>query len=78
MVIRRGTQLVENGAEQVVIEFVFTGYIVSFFKGLYRSLVFVIKYKQDGACIRTPKHNHWVVDIFMKMQGNAILDKKYL
>ena len=78
MEIRRGTQLIENGTKQAIIEFVFTDYIIYVFQGTLSRFDIVIKYKKDGTRIRTPKHIHWVVDILMKMQGNEILTKNYL
>lgn len=78
MEIRRGTQLIENGTKQAIVEFVFTVYIIYVFQGTLSQFDIVIKYKKDGTRIRTPKHIHWVVDILMKMQGNEILTKNYL
>lgn len=78
MEIRRGTQLIENGSKQAIIEFVFTDYLIYVFQGTLSQFDIVIKYKKDGTRIRTPKHIHWVVDILMKMQGNELLAKKYL
>lgn len=78
MEIRRGTQLIEKGTKQAIIEFVFTDYIIYVFQGTLSHFDIVIKYKKDGTRIRTPKHIHWVVDILMKMQGNEILTKNYL
>ena len=48
------------------------------FQGKISDFDILIKYNKDGCRIRTPKHIHWVVDILMKMQGNAKLAKKYL
>ena len=78
MEIRRGSQLIENGTKQAIIEFVFTDYIIYVFQGTLSQFDIVIKYKKDGTRIRTPKHIHWVVDILMKMQGNEALAKRYL
>ncbi len=78
MEIKRGTQLIENGTKQSIIEFVFTDYIIYVFQGALSQFDIVIKYKKDGTRIRTPKHIHWVVDILMKMQGNEVLAKRYL
>ena len=78
MEIRRGTQLIENGTKQAIIEFVFTDYIIYVFQGTLSQFDIVIKYKKDDTRIRTPKHIHWVMDILMKMQGNEILTKNYL
>ena len=78
MEIRRGSQLIENGTKQAIIEFVFTDYIIYVFQGTLSQFDIVIKYKEDGTRIRTPKHIHWVVDILMKMQGNEALAKRYL
>lgn len=78
MEIRRGTQLIENGTKQAIIEFVFTDYIIYVFQGTLSQFDIVIKYKKDSTRIRTPKHIHWVVDMLMKMQGNEELAKKYL
>lgn len=78
MEIRRGSQLIENGTKQAIIEFVFTDYIIYVFQGTLSQFDIVIKYKKDGTRIRTPKHIHWVVDILMKMQGNEALVKRYL
>lgn len=78
MEIRRGSQLIENGTKQAIVEFVFTDYIIYVFQGTLSQFDIVIKYKKDGTRIRTPKHIHWVVDILMKMQGNEALAKRYL
>lgn len=78
MEIRRGSQLIENGTKQAIIEFVFTDYIIYVFQGTLSQFDIVIKYRKDGTRIRTPKHIHWVVDILMKMQGNETLTKRYL
>lgn len=78
MEVRRGTQLIENGTKQAIIEFAFTEYIIYVFQGHLSQFDIVIKYKKDGTRIRTPKHIHWVVDILMKMQGNEVLAKRYL
>ena len=78
MEIRRGSQLIENGTKQAIIEFVFTDYIIYVFQGTLSQFDIVIKYKKDGTRIRTPKHIHWVVDILMKMQGNEALANRYL
>lgn len=78
MEIREGTQRIENGTKQAIIEFIFTDYIIYVFQGTLSQFDIVIKYKKDGTRIRTPKHIHWVVDILMKMQGNEVLTKQYL
>lgn len=78
MEIRRGSQLIENGTKQAIIEFIFADYIIYVFRGNLSQFDIVIKYKKDGTRIRTPKHIHWVVDILMKMQGNEALTKRYL
>lgn len=78
MDIREGTQRIENGTKQAIIEFVFSNYIIYVFQGALSQFDIVIKYRKDGKRIRTPKHIHWVVDILMKMQGNEILTKRYL
>lgn len=78
MEIREGSQLIESGTKQAIIEFVFTEYIIFVFQGNLSQFDIVIKYKKDGTRIRTPKHIHWVVDILMKMQGNEALTKRYL
>ena len=77
MEIKRGSQFIENGTKQAIIEFIFTDYIIYVFQGNLSQFDIVIKYKKDGTRIRTPKHIHWVVDVLMKMQGNEILAKKY-
>ena len=78
MEIKRGSQFIENGTKQAIIEFIFTDYIIYVFQGNLSQFDIVIKYKKDGTRIRTPKHIHWVVDVLMKMQGNEILAKRYL
>ena len=78
MEIREGSQRIENGTKQAIIEFVFAGYIIFVFQGTLSQFDIVIKYKKEGKRIRTPKHIHWGVDILMKMQGNEILTKQYL
>lgn len=78
MEIKRGSQFIENGTKQAIIEFIFTDYVIYVFQGNLSQFDIVIKYKKDGTRIRTPKHIHWVVDVLMKMQGNEILAKRYL
>ena len=78
MEIRRGSQLINNGKKQAIIEFVFIDYIIYVFQGSLSQFDIVIKYRKDGKRIRTPKHIHWVVDVLMKMQGNDTLTKRYL
>ena len=78
MEIKRGSQFIENGTKQAIIEFIFTDYIIYVFQGDLSQFDIVIKYRKDGTRIRTPKHIHWVVDVLMKMQVNEILAKKYL
>lgn len=78
MKIREGTQRIENGTKQAIIEFVFIDYIIYVFQGTLSQFDIVIKYRKGGKRIRTPKHIHWVVDILMKMQGNETLTKRYL
>ena len=78
MEIREGTQRIENGTRQAIIEFVFTDYIIYVFQGTLSQFDIVIKYKKDGKRIRTPKHIHWTVDILVKTQGNETLTKQYL
>lgn len=46
MEIRRGTQLIENGTKQAIIEFVFTDYIIYVFQGTLSQFDIVIKYKK--------------------------------
>ena len=76
MEIRRGSQLINNGKKQAIIEFVFIDYIIYVFQGSLSQFDIVIKYRKDGKRIRTPKHIHWVVDVLMKMQGNDTLTKR--
>lgn len=78
MEIREGTQVINNGTDKAIIEFVFTEYIIYVFQGKLSEFDIVIKYRKDGTRIRTPKHIHWVVDVLMKMQGNEELTKRYL
>lgn len=78
MVIHRGVQLIDNGAKQAIIEFVFPDYVIYVFQGALSQFDIVIKYRKNGTRIRTPKHIHWVVDILMKIQGNEALTKEYL
>ncbi len=78
MDIREGTQRIENGTKQAIIEFVFADYIIYVFQGALSQFDIVIKYRKDGKRIRTPKHIHWVVDVLMKMQGDEMLTKRYL
>ena len=78
MDIREGTQFIEKGTKQAIIEFVFTDYIIYVFQGSLSQFDILIKYRKDGKRIRTPKHIHWVVDILMKMQGNETITKNYL
>jgi len=38
----------------------------------------LIKYKEDGKRIRTPKHIHWVIDILIKKEHNRELTINFL
>ena len=38
----------------------------------------LIKYKEDGKRVRTPKHIHWVIDILIKKEHNKDLSMKFL
>ena len=38
MEIRRGSQLIENGTKQAIVEFVFTDYIIYVFQGTVESI----------------------------------------
>lgn len=78
MEIRKGTEVIEKGTKEAIIEFVFDEYVIYVFQGALSEFDIVIKYRKDGTRIRTPKHIHWVVDILMKMQGNEDLTKEYL
>lgn len=78
MIIQEGTQTIDRGTKQAIIEFVFKEYIIYVFQGELSQFDIVIKYKKDGTRIRTPKHIHWVVDILMKMQGCEELTKHFL
>lgn len=78
MVIKQGSQTIDNGKRKAIIEFIFTDYIIYVFQGSLSQYDIIIKYRKDGTRIRTPKHIHWVVDVLMKMQGNEELTKQYL
>ena len=38
----------------------------------------LIKYKEDGKRVRTPKHIHWVIDVLIKKEHNKELTLKFL
>ncbi|MDP3916767.1 MAG: hypothetical protein Q8Q42_00580 [Nanoarchaeota archaeon] len=38
----------------------------------------LIKYKEDGKRVRTPKHIHWVIDILVKKEHDKELTMKFL
>jgi len=78
MKIQRGTQTINSGTNQAIIEFTFDDYIIYVFQGTLSKYDIIIKYRKDGTRIRTPKHIHWAVDILMKMQGDETLTRKYL
>lgn len=78
MKIQRGTQTINSGTNQAIIEFIFDDYIIYVFQGTLSKYDIIIKYRKDGTRIRTPKHIHWAVDILMKMQGDETLTRKYL
>lgn len=78
MKIQRGTQAINSGTKQAIIEFIFDDYIIYVFQGTLSKYDIIIKYRKDGTRIRTPKHIHWAVDILMKMQGDETLTRKYL
>ena len=78
MKILRGTQRINNGLSQAIIEYAFTNYVIYVFQGRLSKFDIVIKYKKDGTRMRTPKHIHWVVDILMKIQANEDLTRAYL
>ncbi len=78
MEIRRGSQLIDGGRRQAIIEYVFSDYIIYVFQGSLSEFDIVIKYRKDGTRIRTPKHIHWVVDVLMKMQADEELTKSFL
>ncbi len=78
MKIQRGTQTINSGTKQAIIEFIFDDYIIYVFQGTLSKYDIIIKYRKDGTRIRTPKHIHWAVDILMKMQGDETLTRKYL
>ena len=48
MEIRRGSQLINNGKKQAIIEFVFIDYIIYVFQGSLSQLDIVITYRKDG------------------------------
>ena len=78
MQIRKGSQTINKGTQQAIIEFVFDEYVIFVFHGKLSQYDILIKYRKDGTRIRTPQHIHWAVDILMKMQGNEDLAKEYL
>ncbi len=38
----------------------------------------LIKYKENGKRVRTPKHIHWVIDLLIKKEHNRDLTLKYM
>ena len=38
----------------------------------------LIKYKEDGKRVRTPKHIHWVIDVLIKKEHNKELTLRFL
>ena len=78
MEVREGTHAIENNTKKAIVEFAVKDYTIYVFQGSLSEFDIVIKYKETGKRIRTPKHIHWTVDILMKMQGNEKLTKRYL
>lgn len=46
------------------------GEVIHVYYGSLSDFDIVVKYKQDGSRLRTPKHIHWVVDLLLKKQGD--------
>jgi len=67
---------IRNGA---YVEFICSrGESVYVYPGKFSEFDIMIKYKQNGSRLRTPKHIHWVADILLKKQGNEDLTNRLL
>ena len=47
-------------------------------RGFIKDHDIIIKYKEKGKQIRTPKHIHWVIDLIIKKQYNPELTLKFM
>ena len=57
------------------------GTIIGVFQGSYGSnpdLDIIVKYKEDGKRVRTPKHIHWAIDLLIKKEHNPKLTKEFI
>ncbi|PKM79194.1 MAG: hypothetical protein CVU88_07040 [Firmicutes bacterium HGW-Firmicutes-13] len=54
------------------------GESVHVFQGQLSPYDIIIKYRQHGSRLRTPKHIHWVVDILLKKQADPQLTNQLL
>lgn len=79
MEIKEGKKKIQNGTKKSIIEIVCNDkYTIHVFQGELSENDILIKYKEKGKTIRTPKHIHWAVDILMKLQGEKELTKTFL
>ena len=47
-------------------------------RGYIKDHDIIIKYKENGKQIRTPKHIHWVIDLLIKKEHNKELTLKFM
>lgn len=79
MRIKKGNQSINNNTMHSIIDIKCQdNYEIYIFQGNLSINDIIIKYKEEGKRIRTPKHIHWVTDILMKMQADELLTKNFL
>lgn len=57
------------------------GTVIGVFQGSYGNnpdLDIIIKYKESGKRVRTPKHIHWAIDLLIKKEHNPELTKEFV
>jgi len=47
-------------------------------RGFIKDHDIIIKYKENGKQVRTPKHIHWVIDLLIKKEHNRELTLKFM
>ena len=57
------------------------GTIIGVFQGSFGNnpdLDIIVKYKEKGKRVRTPKHIHWAIDLLIKKEHNPELTKEFI
>jgi len=57
------------------------GTVIGVFQGSYGDnpdLDIIVKYKEKGKRVRTPKHIHWAIDLLIKKEHNPELTKEFI